>query len=78
MNNALPTTSPGQAARLAMLLDALDGVAISNAELASLTLTGRIRNQHHRERTSSANVPTVSGTRSKSYFNGLPLEHAQK
>jgi hypothetical protein len=35
MNNAV--LPPGQAARLAVLLDALDGVSISSAELVSLT-----------------------------------------
>jgi hypothetical protein len=38
MSNAVPTSlPPGQAARLAVLLDALGDVAITSAELASLT-----------------------------------------
>lgn len=39
MSNAAPTTSlpPGQANKLAVLLDALDGVALSDGECASLT-----------------------------------------
>ena len=38
MSNApTPSLSPGQASKLAVLLDALDGVVISDAERASLT-----------------------------------------
>ena len=48
MSNA-PTTSlpPGQANKLAVLLDALDGVAFSDGERASLA--GRGRGAHRNE-----------------------------
>jgi hypothetical protein len=39
-------SDPGQANKLAVLLDALDGVVISSAERSSLHLVGRFRGNH--------------------------------